>query len=230
MASQLQKPRSILCISAHWLKEGTAVTGMENPKTIHDFYGFPEALYRMEYGARGSPELAGEVARLVKAAKVRIDGEWGLDHGTWSVLAQMYPEAEIPVVQLSLDYYLPLEKQYAIGKELAPLREKGVLIIGSGNLVHNLMAMRPGARPFSWAADFDGFVEKSLLARDDASLIGYSRQKSAQLAHPTYDHYLPLLYAMGASAGEKPQFFNRGIFAGSVGMRSAVFGAEKLSI
>ena len=225
VASSLPKPEAVLCISAHWLKEGTAVTSMKKPKTIHDFYGFPEELYGIEYAARGSTEYASLIKQLVKSVRVDLDYEWGLDHGTWSVLINMYPKADIPVLQLSLDYYLPLETQYQIGRELKPLREQGVLIIGSGNLVHNLMRIRFGEKPYDWAVDFDKFVKRSLELRDDPVLIDYSKQKSASLAHPTNDHYLPLLYTIGACEKEKPHFINETIFAGSVGMRCAIFGS-----
>ena len=227
IASTIPRPEAILCISAHWLREGSAITGMEKPRTIHDFYGFPEKLYRVKYDVKGSPEYAKRIKQLVKSVRVELDYEWGLDHGTWSVLVNMYPEADIPVLQLSLDYYLPLEKQFQIGRELMSLRSEGVLVIGSGNIVHNLMAVNFQAKPYDWAVDFDNFVKHSLETRDDDALINYARQKSASLAHPTNDHYLPLLYVIGASETEKPQFLNEGVFAGSVGMRCAIFGAKK---
>jgi len=224
LGASLPKPKAILSISAHWLTEGTAVTGMAQPRTIHDFYGFPEPLKKYRYPAAGAPETAARIAKTVTAARVQLDDEWGLDHGTWSVLAQMYPRADIPVVQMSLDYYLPPARQYQIGRELAPLRDHGILILGSGNLVHNLTAVDIHAEPFAWAREFDGFVEFALATRDDDALIRYTREPSAQLAHPTFDHFLPILYVLGASGKEKPRQFNGGIFAGSVGMRCAVFG------
>jgi 4,5-DOPA dioxygenase extradiol len=224
LAQSLPRPKAILSISAHWLTEGTAVTGMAQPRTIHDFYGFPEPLNKFRYPAAGSPETAARIAKSIAAAKVQMDEEWGLDHGTWSVLAQMYPRADVPVLQLSLDYYLPPARQYQIGRELAPLRDQGVLILGSGNLVHNLMAVDFHAEPFPWAREFDGFVEQALASRDDDALIRYNRQPSAPLAHPTFDHFLPILYVLGAGGKEPPRQFNGGIFAGSVGMRCAVFG------
>ncbi len=227
LARALPKPEAILCISAHWLKEGTAVTGIEKPATIHDFYGFGDELYKIRYDANGSPEMADKIKNIVKTVRVGIDLEWGLDHGAWSVLANMYPKADVPVVQLSLDYYLPPEKLYAIGKELKPLREIGVLIIGSGNLVHNLTRMDPDSGPYSWATEFDSFVKKNLDKRNDKALITYMEQNTATLAHPSNEHYIPLLHVLGASIGEKPQFFNEDIFAGSVGMRCAVFGLDR---
>jgi 4,5-DOPA dioxygenase extradiol len=224
LARSIPKPKAILSISAHWLTEGTAVTAMPKPRTIHDFYGFPEALYKIRYPAPGSPDAAARIVKAVASAKVQPDEEWGLDHGTWSVLVNMYPQADVPVLQMSLDYYLPPLRQYQIGRELRALRGEGILILGSGNLVHNLMALDFGAAPYGWALEFDAFVEHALAARDDDALIQYARQKTARLAHPTYDHYLPLLYVLGASEWETPRQFNGGIFAGSVGMRCAVFG------
>lgn len=227
IARSIPKPKAILCVSAHWLKEGTAVTNMEKPKTIHDFYGFPEELYKIKYDAKGSPEHANLIRQLVKSVRIQLDYEWGLDHGTWSFAINMYPEADIPILQLSLDYYLPFETQYQIGREMKPLRDNGVLIIGSGNLVHNLMKIDFLTKPYTWALDFDRFVKRKLESRDDAALIDYTKQRSASSAHPTYDHYLPLLYVIGASENETPQFFNEGIFAGSISMRCVVIGAKR---
>lgn len=224
IAQAIPKPNSILCISAHWMAEGTAVTGMEKPKTIHDFYGFPPKLYEQQYPAKGSPELAAKVKKLVKKEKVSLDSEWGLDHGTWSVLIQMYPKADIPVVQLSLNAYLSPEKHYQIGTELASLRKEGVLIIGSGNIVHNLMVMSPGAPPYAWAVEFDKFAKEKLEAKDSSSLINYSKEPSSRMAVPTNEHYLPLLYAMGASEGEKPRFFCEGFVYASLSMRCVAWG------
>jgi 4,5-DOPA dioxygenase extradiol len=224
LARSLPHPKAILSISAHWLTEGTAVTAMDKPRTIHDFYGFPQTLNEIEYPCAGSPDLATRVRKTVKTVRVQPDAEWGLDHGTWSVLANMYPHSDIPVAQLSLDYYLPPAKQYQIGRELQPLREEGILILGSGNLVHNLMAIDFNAAPFAWALDFDHYVEDALAARDDEALIRYHERHSAHLAHPTFDHYLPLLYVLGASENETPRQFNEGFFAASVSMRCAVFG------
>jgi 4,5-DOPA dioxygenase extradiol len=224
LARSLPRPAAILSVSAHWLTEGTAVTAMAHPRTIHDFYGFPEPLYQINYPAAGSPDEAARIIKTVAGAKVHSDQEWGLDHGTWSVLVNMYPRADIPVLQLSLDYHLAPARQYRIGRELRTLRDEGILILGSGNLVHNLMAIDFRAAPYDWALEFDAFVERSLAARDDDALIQYARQKSARLAHPTSDHYLPLLYVLGATESETPRQFNQGFFAGSVSMRCAVFG------
>jgi 4,5-DOPA dioxygenase extradiol len=225
----MPKPRSIVCISAHWLiQEGTAVTAMDQPKTIHDFYGFPPELYRVSYPAKGSKETADLVQRTVKSVVVEPDTEWGLDHGCWSVLKNMYPDADIPVVQLSLNYNLPLEKHHAIGKELATLRDKGILIIGSGNIVHNLTMINRSGKPHPWALDFDKYIQDNLAQSDHDAIIHYIQNKSAQLAHPTNEHYLPLLYVIGASGKEKPQFFNEGMQYGSISMRSVVYGMKKL--
>lgn len=227
IAGRIPRPAAILCISAHWLTEGTAVTAMERPKTIHDFYGFPEELYNVKYPAKGSPEHAKSIKKLVKTVAVGLDHEWGLDHGTWSVLRNMYPKAEIPILQLSLDYQLSPEKTFEIGKELGQLRKQGVLIIGSGNLVHNLMVINPGAKPYAWAAEFDNIVKDNLSSGDYENLINYTKYPSAALAHPTNDHYLPLLYVIGAAGNEKPKFFNEEIIWGSLSMRCVAFGMEK---
>jgi 4,5-DOPA dioxygenase extradiol len=224
LARSLPRPKAVLCISAHWLSEGTAVTAMKKPRTIHDFYGFPDELNAVEYPAGGSPELAKLIRESVCGARISLDTEWGLDHGTWSVLANMYTEADIPVLQMSLDYHLPPARQHRIGREIKFLRGQGVLILGSGNLVHNLMAIDFSAEPFDWALAFDGFVERALAGRDDDALIHYARQPAVRLAHPTVDHYLPLLYVLGACENETPRQFNAAFFAGSVSMRCAVFG------
>jgi 4,5-DOPA dioxygenase extradiol len=227
LARSLLRPRLILCISAHWvIQEGTAVTAMDRPKTIHDFYGFPEELYALRYGAPGSPEGAELVRRTVRMVSVNADYEWGLDHGTWSVLLHMYPEADIPVVQLSLNYNHPLPLHFGIGEELRSLRDQGVLIIGSGNLVHNLMMLRMSGEPYPWALDFDRTVKERIVNRDYASLVAYSGLRNAAVAHPTSEHYLPLLYVLGAAGNDAPRFFNETIFAGSVSMRSVVFGMD----
>ncbi|MBI5391702.1 4,5-DOPA dioxygenase extradiol [Candidatus Woesearchaeota archaeon] len=226
IADQIQKPKAILCISAHWLKEGTAVTAMGKPKTIHDFYGFPEQLYKLRYQAKGSLKLAKQIQEIVKTVHVELDQEWGFDHGTWAVLMQMYPKANIPVVQLSLDYQLPLEKVVGLGKELSVLRKKGILIIGSGNLVHNLMQISPGSAPFLWAVEFDAFVKENVKKRDDQKIINYLQHPAAVLAQPTNDHYLPLLYILGAAEKEEPSFCNEKIIYSSIGMRCVLFGMK----
>ena len=226
IAKEIPKPAVIISISAHWLKEGSAVTAMDRPKTIHDFYGFPEELYRVDYPAMGSPEYANLIKRLVNTVPINLDRDWGFDHGTWSVLKQMYPKADVPVLQLSLDYQISLEKMFSIGKELGQLRKKGALILGSGNLVHNLMIMNPNSEPYPWAVEFDNFVKRSLEHRDYEALLNYQNNKLAMMAHPTNDHYLPLIYIIGAAIDEEPRFFNEKIVLGSVGMRCVTFGLK----
>ena len=224
IAGKFPKPRGIICISAHWVTEGTGATAMASPRTIHDFYGFPPELYDAEYRAPGSPSLALRVKSLVKSADVGMDSEWGLDHGAWSVLKNMYPQADVPVVQLSLNANLGMEGHVRIGRELAPLRKEGVLVLGSGNVVHNLMEMRLDGEPFGYAVEFDAFVKGRLEARDELALAGYMENRNAPRALPTNEHYLPLLYALGASEGEKPRFFCEKIFQSSLSMRCVAYG------
>jgi 4,5-DOPA dioxygenase extradiol len=225
IAKKIPRPRAIVCISAHWLREGTAVLHVKKPKTIHDFSGFPPELYQQKYPAPGSLDLAEKIQKKVRSTTVSLDKEWGLDHGTWSVLKHMYPNANVPVIQLSLDYQLTPEKIYALGKELSFLREEKILLIGSGNLVHNLMRMNLVSKPHAWAKEFDEFVKTNLDNRDDKKIIHYENHPTALLAHPTNDHFLPLLYILGAaSKDEKPFFFNEKIVYGSISMRCAAFG------
>jgi len=230
LGKELPKPKAILCISAHWLTEGTYVTAMENPKTIHDFYGFPDKLYQITYPAPGSPYLAETVKGIVKKADIILDNEeWGLDHGTWMILKLMYPEADIPVVQLSIDYYKPPEYHYELGKELAPLRDEGVLIIGSGNLVHNIRkAMFPNldVAPYDWAVEFDSKVEKYLNSGDHKSLINYRDWgEVSQLAHPTPDHYYPLMYAISLQReNDRLTYPYVGFHYASASMRAVLIG------
>jgi 4,5-DOPA dioxygenase extradiol len=202
------------------------VTAMERPRTIHDFYGFPPELFAQRYPAPGSPELARKVAALVPGA--RLDTERGLDHGTWSVLKRMYPEADIPVVQLSLDRFRDPAKHYALGARLAPLRDEGVLVLGSGNIVHNLMLADPSAGPYGWATEFDRLVKERIESKDHESLVHYERLgEGARLAIPTNEHYLPMLYALAlAGKGDSPAFFNSAITYGSMSMRSFIIGCR----
>jgi len=225
LGERIPEPALILSISAHWvIQEGTAVTATTHPRTIHDFYGFPDELYRIEYPAPGSPEGAKIVQNLIRSSGIGLDYDWGLDHGTWSVLRHMYPDADIPVIQLSLNYNQPLSLLFRIGKELRPLRERGVLILGSGNLVHNLMMLSMRAEPYPWALEFDDIVKNNILTGDYDSLINYTKYPVSPLAHPTSEHFLPLLCVIGAAGDDHPQFFNETIFAGSVSMRCVVFG------
>lgn len=226
IAKALPRPKAILCVSAHWVTEGTGVTAMPKPKTIHDFYGFPEELYEINYPAKGSATLAKRIKALVKSVPVDLDQEWGLDHGTWVPLKIMFPKADIPVVQLSLNANLSPDQHYKIGTELALLRDEGVLIVGSGNCVHNLMRMEWDGEPFDWALDFDRFVKDSLSTGNHEALIHYENNPNAKLAHPSSEHYLPLLYTIGAAGNEKPQFFNEMIFAASLSMRCVAYGIK----
>lgn len=229
--SRWPRPQAILCISAHWLTQGWWLTGMAQPRTIHDFYGFPQALFDQRYPAPGAPALADALSRTLKAPNgsvVGVDsGEWGLDHGAWSVLKPMFPQADIPVLQLGMDYDRPPAEHYAIGEQLRGLREQGVLIVGSGNTVHNLRAMRWGAGDgaYDWAAEFDRIVaERIEQGRLDALAEVLEREPQARLAHPTHEHYLPLLYAAGAAGAEdKATFFNTGFQGASISMRSVTW-------
>jgi len=228
----LPRPRAILCVSAHWETWGTLVTAMEQPRTIHDFGGFPHELYRVEYPAPGSSWLAGEVRNSLSGAQVGFDLDGGLDHGCWSVLRRMFPEADLPVVQLSLDYTKSPKEHYAIGRELAGLRDKGILIVGSGNLVHNLglVDIKGGLRDFNkpygfeWAMKANSLFKK--LIEDDRhdELADYpSLGESVRLAVPTPEHFLPLLYVLAVKQkGEKVIFFNDKPLAGSLTMTSVI--------
>ncbi len=222
-------PQLILCISAHWLTEGWQLTAMAQPKTIHDFGGFPQALFDQQYPAPGAPVTAREISLSISKPSIALDQhEWGLDHGTWSVLKPMFPAAAIPVLQLSMDYARPAAEHALLGRQLAKLRDYGVLIVGSGNIVHNLRAMKRDARPeqsYAWAAEFDQKVALQIEQKQLTALTGFqSLGKLAQLAHPTYEHYLPLLYAAGATdAKDNARFFNTDFQGASISMRSVVW-------
>ncbi len=225
VGSLLPAPSAILCISAHWQTRGTMVTAMEKPKTIHDFGGFPEELFKKEYPAPGSPEFAKQTKEIVKKTTVGLDNDWGLDHGTWSVLCKMFPKAEIPTYQLSLDYTQPPEYHYELAKELQALRKKGILIIGSGNIVHNLrMVSFDKADGFDWAIEFDQKIKEALEIKDHKSIINYQDYGSiSKLAIPTNEHYLPMLYAIALQEkNENISFFNAKTQAGSISMRSMI--------
>lgn len=228
-AATLPRPEAILCISAHWETEGTFVTAMAQPKTIHDFYGFPGELYQVQYPAPGSPQLARRVCELVTSTAVRMDAgySWGLDHGAWSVLRRMYPEADIPVVQLSLDRSQHPRFHYDLGAELSRLRSEGVLILGSGNIVHNLRLLQWGAaEPYPWAAEFDRQATELIQAGEHDRLVAYpALGEAARLAIPTSEHYLPLLYVLALQQpGEPASFFAEGLTLGSISMRSLRIG------
>ena len=217
----LPRPQAILCVSAHWETPGTLVTAMDRPRTIHDFGGFPRALYEKLYPAPGSPELAQLVKGTVAGASVGLDQTWGLDHGAWSVLCRMYPKADIPVVQLSLDYSQQPAYHYALGQELRALRRKGVLIVGSGNIVHNLRLMVWQEQAYDWAIEFDQTIKDLILSGNHQPIVHYEALgRAAQLSIPTNEHYLPLLYVLGAQEpGEQARFFAERVTMGSISMR-----------
>lgn len=230
IAQQLPVPKAILVVSAHWLSRGVFVTGMENPRTIHDFGGFPRALYEVQYPAAGNKKLAGEVVSLLQDTNAGLDHEWGLDHGSWTILRQMYPDASIPVLQLSIDFYKPSEFHYGLGKQIAALRKKGVMIIGSGNLIHNLRMvdfanLDTPDYGYDWAREMHQVFKDKISASDHQSLIKYEGLgNAAKLAIPTPDHYYPLLYVLGAaSKTEKPLYFNDVLVGGSLNMTSVLF-------
>ena len=202
------------------------VTAMPRPKTIHDFGGFPQELFDVQYPAPGSPEFAAETQQTITSVPVTLDYAWGLDHGTWSVLLPMFPEADIPVYQLSIDYNRPAEFHYELGSQLRKLRNRGVLIVGSGNIVHNLRTARfEGGAPYDWAIEFDTIIASAIESGDHNAVIEFQKLGAiAKLAHPTYDHFLPLLYTLGAiDKGEQPEFFNSDIDLGSASMRSVIY-------
>jgi len=223
IGASVPRPRAVLSVSAHWYIGATAVTAMAKPPTIHDFGGFPQRLYEFQYPAPGDPELASRMRDLLAPLPVVLDQQWGLDHGTWSVLAHVFPRADVPVLQLSIDASKPPEFHYEIGQRLAPLRDEGVLIIGSGNLVHNLSAYiwrEPDREPYDWALRFERRVRQALAAGDDVSLCAYETWgKDALLSCPTPDHYLPLLYIVGLRReGEVVSFPVEGFDGGSMSM------------
>ncbi|HTV91599.1 MAG TPA: 4,5-DOPA dioxygenase extradiol [Verrucomicrobiae bacterium] len=230
LGAELPRPRAILAISAHWYVPSTLVTANQHPRTIHDFGGFPRELYDVQYPAPGDPNLAARVTELLAFYNARGDEHWGLDHGTWSVLVHAYPKADVPVVQLSIDETLEPALHFEIGTLLRPLRDEGVMIVASGNIVHNLHAFAWGrhpAEPFDWAKRFETRARELLLAREFDPLIEYeSLGEDARLSAPTPDHYLPLLYAMGASDDrDRVSFPVEGIDGGSVSMLSVLFAA-----
>jgi len=229
IGAELPRPSAVLCISAHWYLPATAVTAVAQPRTIHDFGGFPPALYQVQYPAPGAPELAARVAQLLGPTPVAQDRNWGLDHGTWSVLAHVYPKADVPVVQLSIDETKAASWHYETAKKLAPLRDEGVLIAGSGNLVHNLHTYswgNPKAEPYDWAMRFETLARKALGAADFAPLVNYqSLGRDAMLSAPTPDHYLPLLYVLAQHRpGDAVRFPVEGFDGGSISMLAVQIG------
>src|SRR5690606_29082203 len=227
----IDTPSAVLVVSAHWLTRGTHVTAMEQPQTIHDFGGFPQELYEVQYPAPGSPYLAIETAKLLTKTSVGLDHEWGLDHGTWTVVRHLFPEANIPVLQLSIDYYKPAEHHYQLAAQLYDLRTRGVLIIGSGNMIHNLRMIdwnqldTPGYG-YDWALELNDIFKKKLIQKDHNSLVHYENfGEAARMAIPTTDHYLPMIYALGLQQKtEEIQIFNDRLIGGSLNMTSFQIG------
>ena len=229
LGNSLPRPKAILVVSAHWMTRGTTLVDVsEMPRTIHDFYGFPQALLEQQYPALGQPELAREVVTLLKSHRAQEDDRWGLDHGAWAVLKFLYPEADVPVFQVSIDMSRGLAHQLEIGRTLSELRNRGVLILGSGNVVHNLRAMRHGGEPLDFALEFDTLFADRLANRDFAALADVqSLGTLLPAAHPTVDHYLPALAVAGASdARDDLTFMTDAIDLGSVSMRSFIFHAN----
>ncbi len=231
MGKEIPTPKAVVVVSAHWLTKGTQVTAMPNPKTIHDFGGFPQALFDVQYPAPGNPELATEIQKLITNPAVELDHDWGLDHGTWSVVKHMYPDADIPVLQLSIDYYKPAAYHYELAKQLLALRKKGVLIIGSGNMVHNLrmVAWDKLSEPeygFEWALEMNDIFKNKISNGFHKELIQYEKlHKAATLAIPTPDHYYPLLYILALQTdNDKVEFFNDKAVGGSLTMTSVKIG------
>ncbi len=231
LGKELPAPKAVLVISAHWLTDSTHITAMDHPKTIHDFGGFPQELFAVQYPAPGDTLLAQETKDLIKSTNIGLNHDWGLDHGAWTVVRRMYPDAKIPVLQLSIDYSKPASYHYNLAKELAALRKKGVLIIGSGNMVHNLRMVAwdkldtPGFG-YDWAIEMHELFKQKITDGDHAALINYETlSKSARLAIPTPDHYYPLMYILGLQdKNETPAFFNDQLVAGSLNMTSVKFG------
>lgn len=231
MGKEIPTPKAVVVVSAHWLTKGTMVTAMPKPKTIHDFGGFPQALFEVQYPAPGNPELATEIQKLITNPAVELDHDWGLDHGTWSVVKHMYPDADIPVLQLSIDYYKPAAYHYELAKQLLALRKKGVLIIGSGNMVHNLRMvawdkLNEPEYGFDWALEMNDVFKNKISNGFHKELIQYEKlHKAATLAIPTPDHYYPLLYILALQTdNDKVEFFNDKAVGGSLTMTSVKIG------
>lgn len=226
LSARLPRPKAVCVISAHWVTRGSEVLAVTKPRTIHDFYGFPAPLYEVEYPAPGAPT---EAERLARELEIQPDETWGFDHGAWSVLRHLYPEANVPVFQVSLDAGRSLARHVELGSELAGLRDRGVLILGSGNIVHNLRRLEgdKDAQPFPWTVEFDSKVKNAIESRDVASLAAPEHWGNplAALAHPTLEHYVPLLYCMGSTTEhDTVSYPYEGFEYGSLSMRMALFG------
>lgn len=226
LGNELEKPKAILCVSAHWETNGTYVTAMPDPKTIHDFYGFPKELFDVQYPAPGSPEIAKETKNIITKTDVQLDDKWGLDHGAWSVIKHMYPNADIPVIQMSIDRSKPAKYHFELAQELVKLRNKGILIVGSGNIVHNLRMVAwnklNDTYGFDWALEANQKMKSFILNKEYEKLLNYSKQGEAfNLAIPTPEHYLPMIYAIALQGkNEEVEFFNDKPVGGSLTMTS----------
>lgn len=232
LSEKVPRPRAILCVSAHWMTEGTWVTAMDRPKTIHDFYGFPKALFDIQYPAPGAPEIATLIRETVQRPSIVSDKEtWGLDHGSWSVLRHMYPKADIPVLEMSVYMEQTAEYHLQLGEKLRPLRDQGILIVGSGNIVHNLqqLSWESSAAPYPWAIEFDQWSKQRLESRDFKSLATqYLKTEAGKLSVPSNDHYFPLFPVLGASDNkDEMQFEYGGIQNSSISMRAVSFGIKR---
>jgi 4,5-DOPA dioxygenase extradiol len=235
LGKELPRPSAVLCISAHWETRGTQVTAMQHPETIHDFGGFPQALFDVSYPANGNPELAKQIRQEMTGANIGLNVDWGLDHGCWSILTHLYPEATVPVLQLSLDYTIGAQNHFNLAKQLAFLRSKGVLIIGSGNMIHNLRQLRFSPTlglnevfGYDWALEMTDLLKQKIMDEDYNALINYEKLSlAARLAIPTTDHYFPLLYALALrTKDDNVSFFNDKILAGSIGMTSVLIDSH----
>lgn len=225
IAKKIPKPEAILCISAHWVTSGTRINDQENPKIVYDMYGFPQELYNVKYDANGSNRLAHDTIRYINRA-VKIDNSWGIDHGVWSVLCNMYPEADIPIYQLSIDDNISAETHFDIGKDIGILREKGVLIIGSGNVVHNLSKVKwTMEEGYPWALEFDNFIMENIKNKNYENVVHYEKAgNSSKLAFVTTEHFYPLLYVLGAvGENDKLSIFNNSCTMGSLSMTCYLF-------
>ncbi len=219
-------PKAVICISAHWVTRGTLVTAMDKPRTIYDFYGFPPELYEIRYNAPGAPDLAKQVRRIIKNTEVKPDLDWGLDHGTWIVLKRMFPRADVPVIQMSLDANIEPQKHYDISRQLKELREEGILIVGSGNIVHNLRMARFDDSAYDWAVNFDQRIANWITQNDHDPIIHYEKgDQAAALAVNTAEHYVPLLYSLALKEENEPvSFFADKVMGGAISMRSVKIG------
>ena len=222
----LPQPRAIICVSAHWVTRGTLVTAMDKPRMIYDMYGFPPELYEVRYDAPGAPDLAEQVRRIIKTTEVKDDFDWGLDHGTWSVLNRLFPKANVPVIQMSLDATIEPGKHYEIAGQLKELREEGVLIVGSGNIVHNLRLARMDDSAYDWAIEFDRRVKNWIEQNDHDPIVHYEKgDQAAKLAINSAEHYIPLLYSLALrDETDKVSFFADKVMGGAISMRSVKIG------